>query len=442
MEYGLIGEHLPHSFSKIIHGMIGDYNYILNEIEPDNLDSFMKAKDFKAINVTIPYKQAVIPYLDEISPEAKAIGAVNTIVNRDGRLYGYNTDIAGITALTRRTGIDLTGKKVLILGTGGTSKTAAYMASTLGASRISFVSRSRGDAESTPDIVKNDTTVIISRITYDEALNDYKDTDVIINTTPVGMYPGNDKAPIDLSAFEKLSGLVDVIYNPLRTRLVQEALERDIPATGGLYMLVSQAVVAARYFGVLEGDESLIEAETERIYSMLAAQRENIVLIGMPGSGKSTIGKKLARTFKRKLIDTDALITKRLNGVTISDYIVNNGEKAFRDIESEAVAEASSNTGVIIATGGGAILREDNVRALGQNGKLIFLDRPLDTIQPTEDRPLSDNYEKLKALKDVRQPIYEAAADIIIDNSDTADAAVKKILDSLGIQTQEGMDES
>lgn len=442
MEYGLIGEHLPHSFSKIIHGMIGDYNYILNEIEPDNLDSFMKAKDFKAINVTIPYKQAVIPYLDEISPEAKAIGAVNTVVNRDDRLYGYNTDIAGITALTRRTGIDLTGKKVLILGTGGTSKTAAYMASTLGSSRISFVSRSRGDAESTPDIVKNDTTAIISRITYDEALNDYKDTDVIINTTPVGMYPGNDKAPIDLSAFEKLSGLVDVIYNPLRTRLVQEALERDIPATGGLYMLVSQAVVAARYFGVLEGDESLIEAETERIYSMLAAQRENIVLIGMPGSGKSTIGKKLARTFKRKLIDTDALITKRLNGVTISDYIVNNGEKAFRDIESEAVAEASSNTGVIIATGGGAILREDNVRALKQNGKLIFLDRPLDTIQPTEDRPLSDNYEKLKALKDVRQPIYEAAADIIIDNNDTADAAVQKILDILGIQTQEGMDES
>lgn len=442
MEYGLIGEHLPHSFSKIIHGMIGDYNYILNEIEPDNLDSFMKAKDFKAINVTIPYKQAVIPYLDEISPEAKAIGAVNTIVKRDGRLYGYNTDIAGITALTRRTGIDLTGRKVLILGTGGTSKTAAYMASTLGASRISFVSRSRGDAESTPDIVKNDTTAIISRITYDEALNDYKDTDVIINTTPVGMYPGNDKAPIDLSAFEKLSGLVDVIYNPLRTRLVQEALKRDIPATGGLYMLVSQAVVAARYFGVLEGDESLIEAETERIYSMLAAQRENIVLIGMPGSGKSTIGKKLARTFKRKLIDTDALVTNRLNGVTISDYIVNNGEKAFRDIESEAVAEASSNTGVIIATGGGAILREDNVRALKQNGKLIFLDRPLDTIQPTEDRPLSDNYEKLKALKDVRQPIYEAAADIIIDNSDTVDAAVQKILDSLGIQTQEGMDES
>ena len=398
MMYGCIGEHLPHSFSKEIHGLIGSYDYGLKELAPEDLPAFMRAKDFRGINVTIPYKQAVIPFLDGIDETARAIGAVNTVVNRDGRLLGYNTDLFGLTSLIRRVGLDLRGKKVLILGTGGTSRTAAYAAETLGAAEILKVSRAARDGA----------------VTYGEAIRDHTDAEVILNTTPCGMFPEPDAQPLSLEPFPDLQGVVDVIYNPLRTRLVLEAQARKLPAEGGLFMLVAQAVRASELFLGTEYPADL----TGRVFDTILRRKENTVLIGMPGSGKSSVGRALSRLTGKPLADTDRLIVRQA-GKEITDIFREDGEPAFRDLESRVVRELSSGGGRIISTGGGAVLRPENVTALKQNGRLFWLDRKPEAIRPTDDRPLADTDEKIRRLYLQREPVYRAAADEIVPVLDT-----------------------
>lgn len=393
MMYGCIGEHLPHSFSKEIHREIAGYEYELKELSPQELPAFLLAKDFRGINVTIPYKQAVIPFLDRVDGTALEIGAVNTVVNRNGRLWGYNTDLEGLICLIRRTGLELRGRKVLILGTGGTSRTAAFAARQLGASAILKVSRSARDGA----------------VSYETALREHADAEIILNTTPCGMFPGIHDQPLSLSAFSRLQGVADVIYNPLRTRLVLEARAMDLPAEGGLYMLVSQAVRASGLFLDTEYPADL----TDRVYQTLLRRKENTVLIGMPGSGKSAVGTELSRRTGKPLADTDRLIEQHA-GKTISEIFRDSGEEAFRDMESEVIRELSAEGGRILSTGGGAVLRPENVTALRQNGRLFWLDRDPEALCPTEDRPLADTAAKIRELYRQREPIYRASADEIV----------------------------
>lgn len=396
MIYGCIGEHLPHSFSKEIHNRIGDYDYILHEIPMGELDAFMEKKDFKAINVTIPYKQDVIPHLAYINDTAKAIGAVNTIVNRDGELYGYNTDFAGMTDLINRIGISLQGKKVLILGTGGTSKTANAVARSMNAREVITVSRKKTDVY----------------VDYEQAVTDHSDAQIIINTTPCGMFPNTDGCPIDIDLFPSLEGAVDAIYNPLRTNFISKCKAKGIKAEGGLYMLVAQAVRAYEFFFDTKADDDL----TDRIYNGLSAEKENIVLTGMPGSGKSTVGKALAEKLGRQFTDTDELIVN-MAGMPITDIFAKYGEAYFRDLETKAIKEAAKNSNAVIATGGGAILRDENIYLLKMNGKIYFLDRSLEKLIPTDDRPLASDREAIVKRYNERIDRYIATADVKI-NSD------------------------
>ena len=390
--YGCIGKKLTHSFSKEIHARLADYAYDLIELSEEEIRPFFERKDFAAINVTIPYKQTVIPYLDETSPVAQRIGAVNTIVNRDGRLYGYNTDYYGMKALIEKAGIEMVGKKVLILGTGGTSKTANVVASDMGAAEILTVSRRKSEG----------------RITYEEAVSGHADAQVIINTTPSGMYPDCGAKPIDVFAFDALEGVIDAVYNPLSTNLILDAREKGAKAEGGLYMLVMQAVVAVeKFLGV-----RIEKEKADAVFASVIASKENIVLTGMPGSGKSTVG-RLLHVEGFEMIDTDAEIEKRC-GCTIRELIRTKGEKYFRDLESEVIRDASSACCRIIATGGGAVLREENIRLLKRNGKIYFINAELHRLRATSDRPLSNTDEKLAALYAKRQSIYQSTADVIV----------------------------
>lgn len=395
--YGCIGKKLTHSFSKEIHAKLADYEYELIELNEDKIESFFREKNFSAINVTIPYKQTVIPYLDSLSDVAKRIGAVNTIVNKNGKLHGYNTDYYGMKALVEKIGIDIKGKKVLILGTGGTSKTARILAEDMGASDVITVSRKKSE----------------NYVTYEEAVNNHSDADVIINTTPSGMYPDCDSVPIDISAFGKIEGIVDAVYNPLRTNLVLNAESKGIKAEGGLYMLVMQAVVAVEKFL----DTEIPKTVADNVYASVFASKENIVLTGMPGSGKSTVGKLLTLdgfTFA----DTDEEIEKRC-GCTIKELIENKGEKYFRDIETQVIKDVSSKGCQIISTGGGAVLREENIRSLKRSGKLFFINADFGRLLPTDSRPLSDTADKLKILYDERIDIYKNTADVTVPDMAT-----------------------
>ena len=410
MKYGLIGEHLKHSYSCEIHAQIADYEYELHEIPPSGLGEFLKKREFNAINVTIPYKQDVIPFLDEISDTAKRIGAVNTIVNRNGRLYGDNTDFAGMLALAKHIGVDMKGRKVLILGTGGASKTGHALAEYMGAQSVFYVSRSGKDGS----------------ISYEQAVTEYSDAQIIINATPVGMFPKQDGRPIDISAFPKLEGVIDAIYNPLRTNLILDAQERGIPAEGGLYMLSAQAVHASAVFRDIPLDESLVD----KAFKSVKNDKQSIVLIGMPSSGKTTVGRILAEKCGKQLADTDEYIVRKI-GMPISDFFAKHGEAEFRKIEKETVAELSATGGRIIATGGGAVLDAENVRALKQNGVLVFLDRRPENLIATDDRPLASRRSALEKLYAERYDIYCAAAELHIDANTTPEAEADAILKEL-----------
>ena len=405
-KYGCIGKKLTHSFSKEIHARLADYTYELIELTEAEIQPFFEKKDFEAINVTIPYKQTVIPYLDEVSEIAQRIGAVNTIVNRDGRLFGYNTDYYGMKALIERVGLRLQGKKVLVLGTGGTSKTARVVAADLGASEILVVSRTK----------TND------YINYEDAVTLHADAEIILNTTPAGMYPECETKPIDISRFSKLEGVIDAVYNPLCTNLVLDAKEKGIKAEGGLYMLVMQAVVAVEKFL----DTNIPKEAADRVFASVLAAKENVVLTGMPGSGKSTVG-KLIDVDGYEFIDTDAEIEVRCQ-CTIKELIADKGEKYFRDLESEVIRDVSSKGCRIISTGGGAILRAENVRALKRNGKLFFLNADLSRLRATDDRPLSDTADKLARLYNERIEIYRETADVTVPDMDTPAAEAEYIL--------------
>lgn len=407
MKYGLIGEKLGHSYSKEIHSYLADYEYELCEVAREDISSFMQRGDFKAINVTIPYKQTVIPYLHYIDEGAGAIGAVNTVVNKDGLLYGYNTDFFGLKSLIERIGVSLNGKKVIILGTGGTSKTASAVAHALGAREILRISRSAKE----------------NSVSYEELYEKHLDAEYIINTTPSGMYPDIFNTPIDISKFPKLSGVADAVYNPLRTPLVLSAKERNIPAEGGLYMLVAQGIKASEYFIDTKYSSEVIS----KIYNKISGRKENIVLIGMPASGKSSVGKLVSDITSREFIDTDELIVKRA-GMEITEIFSRFGEQHFRELETQIIKEISAKSSLIIATGGGAILRKENNDALKENGRLYFIDRPLEKLIPTASRPLSSDREAIEKRFNERYGIYRSVCDVHINADTSPEEVAERIL--------------
>ena len=410
MRYGLLGEKLGHSFSKDIHSTLGEYSYDLIEVERDKLAEFIGRKEFSGLNVTIPYKEAVIPLIDEIDEAARAIGAVNTLINRDGRLYGYNTDFYGMERLISLLKIDIRDKVVAILGSGGTSKTAGAVARHLGAKEVFKVSR----------------TESADAIGYDKLYNRADEVDIIINTTPVGMFPNTNGCPIDISRFNNLSGVLDAVYNPLRSRLVIEAIKRGIRAEGGLYMLVAQAVRASEIFMNTKYDEKV----TDKIYRRILREKQNVVLIGMPASGKSTIGRILEKKLGKKGFDSDKIIEKNAKK-SIPDIFREDGEAVFRDMEAEVIAKLSDECGVIISTGGGSILRGESADNLKKNGRLYFIDRPLSQLIPTDNRPLASTAKDIEKRFNERYGIYSAIADVRIDANGSAPMAADKIIKDL-----------
>lgn len=407
MQYGLIGERLIHSFSPVIHRAIGRYPYNLRELSPEKVGPFLTERDFLGINVTIPYKETVIPYLYELDEGARALGSVNTILNKDGKLYGYNTDFYGMCALFSHAGVDPKGRCVAILGTGGTAKTARGVLAHLGAKEILTVSRTAKDGA----------------IDYQALIERRSEIEVIVNTTPVGMYPKVDASPVSLEGFDALVGVIDAVYNPISTRLVLDARSRGIATEGGLYMLVAQAVRAAELFS----GSPIEDDEIERIYRSVLRKKQNVVLVGMPGVGKSTVGRDLARALGRAVLDTDAILKSRIGN--IPSFIKERGEAAFREEESKVIAEIASATASVIATGGGAVLRQENVNRLLQNGYIYFLDRPLDDLKVYDNRPLSSTREALEARYRERYPIYSSIADVTLSGTRTREECVKTILE-------------
>lgn len=404
MKCGLLGRKLGHSYSPQIHNLLGDYSYVLFEKEPEELENFLKNGDFSGLNVTIPYKKEVIPYLSELSPTAKKMGCVNTVLRRsDGTLYGHNTDYFGFTSLVRHAGLSVAGKKVLVLGSGGASNTAVAALKDLGA-----------------------IPVVISRSGENNYQNLHRHTDAaaIVNTTPVGMYPNTGVSPIDLALFPHLEGVLDVIYNPARTQLLLDAEKLGIPRENGLWMLVAQAKEAAEVFtGGKISDEVI-----EKIYRRLSHQMKNIVLIGMPGCGKSTIGTLLAEKLGRTLADADEKIIS-LAGKSIPDIFAQDGEPTFRDWETKALTDLGKQSGLVIATGGGCVTKKRNYPLLHQNGYLVWLERDC-SVLPTDGRPLSQAND-LGKMYAARKPLYEAFADIRVENTGTPAETVQKILDAL-----------
>lgn len=414
MEYGLIGERLGHSFSKVIHENLEDYTYELHELAREDFPAFMEARDFKAINVTIPYKSAVIPYLDEVDPVAAEIGAVNTVVHKEGKLYGYNTDFLGLRDLILKNSMDFKGQRVLILGSGGTAGTAGYTAEFLGANEVVFLGR-EGSASLEKLKTQGKTCM-----TYGQAETEGIEASYLINTTPAGMYPDNEGCcPLDITKVQGLLGVVDVIFNPLRTNLVLEAQKMGLAAEGGLYMLVSQAVHAIEYFL----DKQIPVSEIDRVYREVYEEKENLVLLGMPGSGKTTLGKYLH--IGKEFVDSDWVIEEEYG--PIPELFQEYKEEGFRDRETAVLKELAKKNGMLIACGGGAILRQENLKALRQNGRLFFLDRPLEEIRPTSDRPLAQDMEALRARYQERYPIYVREADEIIKVTGTVEESIKQV---------------
>lgn len=401
MECGLLGRTLGHSYSPQIHGYLADYRYTLFEQEPEHVEAFLKSGTFQGLNVTMPYKQTVIPYLDELSPIAEALGAVNTIVRRkDGRLIGHNTDYFGFSYLLWASGLDVANKKVLVLGTGGASKPVIAVLREAGAQVVS-ISRSGKD-------------------NY-ETLSRHADAAAIVNTTPVGMFPGNGAAPLHLAGFPKLEVVLDIVFNPARTALLLEAEARGLIAMGGLRMLVAQAKESSEWFtGCAIPDEKI-----DQIYRILTTQMQNIVLIGMPGSGKTTIAALLGQVLRRNVVDADEAVVS-LAGKSIPEIFSQDGEEAFRRLETQALGNLGKASGTILATGGGCITREENYPLLHQNSQIFWLQRDIHTL-PTDGRPLSQA-GSLEAMYEVRKPLYARFADHIIDNNGTPQETLAAIL--------------
>lgn len=404
---GLVGERLGHSFSPQIHACLCDYSYSLFEMPESDLEGFIKSDRYHSVNVTIPYKMAVMPYLDVISEAAQKIGSVNTVTHLpDGRLYGDNTDFYGFIHMIKSAGLDLSGKSVLILGTGGTSRTATAACEALGAKSIRLVSR-KGD------------------LTYGNAHTLCPETQIIINCTPVGMYPNNLVSPIDIQKFPALEGVADVIFNPAKTQLLLDAEGLGLKTANGLPMLVAQAKRACEIFT----GEDIPDSEIDRITRMIAGQTTNIVLVGMPGCGKTTVGKILAERLGRELVDTDELVVE-LAGKSIPEIFAEQGEEGFRAIEHTAVCMAGKKSGVIIATGGGAVTRPENYAPLHQNGKIVFITRDI-SLLAKDGRPLSLSGD-LRAMYEKRLPSYREFCDIEAANTtphETAEQIIKIFLE-------------
>mgnify|MGYP000442219970 CR=1 FL=1 len=425
-KYGLIGKTLVHSYSKEIHEALGQYQYQLFSLAEDEMPDFINARDFRGLNVTIPYKKDVIPLCDEVTDLARGIGAVNTlfwknasgagasesISQEDKILVGHNTDYEGFLYAASRAGIDFEGKGVLILGTGGTSLMARRAAADQNAAKIYIASRH--PETDLPSGSELQDAGILSTVSYDHLPEIAASIDVIVNTTPVGTFPNNMQQVIRLKDFPGCQAVIDVIYNPFKTALLLEAEKLGLKYTNGLPMLVAQATAAAGYF---LGTPGAFQKENQRIIKAMKQQMGNIVLIGMPGTGKSLIGKLLAELTGKTLQDTDARIEEEAK-MTIPEIFEKEGESGFRDRESAICKKLGKERNLIIATGGGAILRPENVDALRQNGTLVHITRSIDKL-PTRGRPLSKNIETLKKMEAQRMPLYKSAADITFRNNYT-----------------------
>lgn len=402
---GLLGRTLGHSYSPAIHAELGDYEYKLYEKEPQELAAFLQSGEFDALNVTIPYKKDVMAYCAALSPAARRIGSVNTLVRRkDGTLYGDNTDADGFAYMVKTSGVGVAGKKALVFGSGGASVTACDELKTLGASSVTVISRSG------PDNYEN--------------LDRHADAEILVNTTPVGMYPKNGASPVDLTKFPNCCGVFDVVYNPARTALLLQAEKLGVGHAGGLSMLVAQARRASELFT----GSQIAEAEIVRIERKLAREMQNIVLVGMPGCGKSVVGAALAKRLGRPLLDSDALVTQTAQ-TPIPEFFRMQGEGAFRALETQALRELGKRSGAVIATGGGSVLREENYDLLHQNGVIVWLRRELSAL-PIDGRPVSQSVA-LDELYRTREPRYRRFADCIVDNCGSVDDAVNKIMEAL-----------
>ena len=403
--YGLLGRKLGHSYSPQIHSLFADYEYRLFEREETELEDFVKDKDIKGFNVTIPYKKTIIKYLDSLSESARNIGSVNTVVrNADGSLTGYNTDCDGFLDLCRNSAVDFKGRKALILGTGGASAAVKYALETLGAEPIVFISRNGED-------------------NYGN-IEKHFDARIIVNTTPVGMYPECNASPLSLDGFEKLEGVFDIVYNPQNTELAQDAKKRGIPAFSGLRMLVGQARKASELF---TGNE-ISEEKANEVLKRISFNMTNIVLIGMPGCGKSSVGKELSQKLEREFIDTDIVLEKEA-GMKIPEYIKAYGEEKFRELESEVLFNACTQSGRVIATGGGIVTVERNYKTLKYNSAAVFIKRDLELLA-TDGRPLSQKFG-VEELYRQRLPLYEKFCDFEIDGNGSIKEVTQRIPEEL-----------
>lgn len=406
LKCGLLGEKLGHSYSPQIHSELADYEYKLYEKTPEELPDFLKNGDFDGLNVTIPYKKTVIPYCAELSETAREIGAVNTLVRRaDGSLYGDNTDAFGFQKLLEHEKINVSGKKCLVLGSGGASVMACWVLKKLGAREVVVISRSGEN-------------------NYDN-IEKHADAEIIVNTTPVGMYPKNGAAATDINKIPACEAVVDVVYNPAHTAIMLQAEKRGIKNACGLYMLVGQAKRSSEQFANI----SIPDSEIERIDALLSKQMQNIVLVGMPGSGKSSVAKLLGEKLGRKVIECDSLIVEKA-GKSIPEIFAESGEEGFRKIETEINREIGKSMGCIISTGGGCVTREENYDLLHQNGTIIWIKRDIEKL-PTDGRPLSQA-NPLSVLFEKRKGMYERFADAVIDNNGKLRETVENIMEVLG----------
>ncbi len=401
MNCGLLGRHLGHSYSPAIHALLGDYSYQLFAVEPEGLEDFLRHGEFTGLNVTVPYKQAVIPFLDGLTDQAQMLGAVNTVIRQpDGTLLGHNTDYFGFQTMLSRSGLSVAGKKALVLGSGGAGKVCAAVLQQEGAA-VTVISR-RGENN------------------Y-QNLHLHADTAILVNATPVGMYPDTGETPVDLALFPELQGVLDVIYNPARTRLLLDAQARAIPTANGLWMLVAQAIAASQCFT----GHDLPDGTLDRVYKIVQRRMENIILIGMPGCGKTAVGKAVAQKLGREFVDTDARI-EEMAGISVPELLQSKGEAYFRSLESSIIAEAAKGSGLVIATGGGCVTKSENLDALRQNGRIFRLQRSIEKLD-TQGRPLSTD---LMQLYRQREPMYRQFADCTVCNEGSLEAAVWQITEA------------